>query len=165
MRINLKPPNTSGYFTVREWLNERIIFFFILLFFLSGCGDYSPSNRDVVNIHGNIENLRLLEKFTEDVSINKASKVRVVNYTDEGDPIIHDLNYSNEKLTSTIDIRADEFGDQLVREDVCESIKKIEENNQTFYQFEGCKGNEEGINVTHIINDWWWNLFKCNLRP
>ncbi|MGN7410830.1 DUF4362 domain-containing protein [Sporosarcina sp. SAFN-010] len=132
---------------------RELFIFFILLFFLSGCGEYSPSKRDVVNIHGNIENLRLLEKFTEDVSINKASEVRVVNYTDEGDPIIHDLNYSNDKLTSTIDTRADEFGNQLVKEDVCESIKKIDENNQTIYQLEGCKCIEEGINVTHIIND------------
>ncbi|MBD7908253.1 DUF4362 domain-containing protein [Sporosarcina gallistercoris] len=35
--------------------------------------------------------------------------LRVVNYTDEGDLVIHDLNYSNYKITSTIDRRADEL--------------------------------------------------------
>ena len=95
---------------------------FLLLFLLSACGEYSPSTHDVVNSHGEIENLRLLELFIEDVSLNKDSEVRVVNYTDEGDPIIHDLNYSNDKLTSELYASGDEYGDQLVKEDVCESI-------------------------------------------
>lgn len=125
----------------------------LLLCFLTGCGEYSPSKRDVVNTHGTIENLRLLEKFTQDVSNNQDSEIRVVNYTDEGDPIIHDIHYSNDKLTSTIDTRADEFGDQVVRVDECKSIKKLDESNQTVYQLEGCKSNEEGIHVTLIINN------------
>ncbi|WP_253271172.1 DUF4362 domain-containing protein [Sporosarcina sp. D27] len=93
---------------------RELFIIFSLLFILSGCGEYSPSMWDVVNTHGTIENLGLLENFTQDVSHNKESEVRVVNYTHEGDPIIHDLNYSNDKITSTIDRRADEFGDQVV---------------------------------------------------
>ncbi|TYS50956.1 DUF4362 domain-containing protein [Bacillus infantis] len=132
---------------------RKLFMGFLLLFFLSGCGEYSPSKHDVVNTHGQIENLSLLEEFTEDVSKNKDSRIRVVNYTDEGDPIIHDLNYSNGQLTSIKDTREDEFGDQLVKEDVCESIKKLDKNNQTTYQLEGCKGKEDVIHVTTIIND------------
>ncbi len=126
---------------------------FLLLFFLSGCGEYSPSKHDVVNTHGQIKNLGLLEKFIADVSLNKDSEVRVVNYTDEGDPIIHDLIYSNGQLTSIKDTREDEFGDQLVKEDVCDSIKKLDKNNQIIYQLEGCKGKQDVIHVTTIIND------------
>src|SRR5690606_2045908 len=128
-------------------------FIFLLLFLLSACGEYSPSKHDVVNTHGEIENLGLLEKFIEDVSLDKDSEVRVVNYTEEGDPIIHDLNYSNGEFTSKIDTREDEFGDQLVKEDVCESLKKIDKNNQTIYQLEGCKGKEEVKYVLVINND------------
>lgn len=131
----------------------RKLYTITLLLFLSGCSEYSPSKRDVVNVHGSIENLGLLEQFTDDVSMNKNSGVRVVNYTDEGDPIIHDLKYSTGKLISIIDTRADEFGDQLGKEDVCESIKKIDGNNQTTYQLEGCKDNEEGIYVTLVTHD------------
>ncbi|MGD7024641.1 DUF4362 domain-containing protein [Rossellomorea vietnamensis] len=126
---------------------------FIVLFLLSGCGEYSPSKYDVVNTHGNIENVRLLENFIENVSKNKDSEVRVVNYTDEGDPIIHDLNYSNGLITSVKDTREDEFGDQLVMENVCESIKKIDKNNRTIYQLEGCNGKETVIHVTITSND------------
>ncbi|MGD6968732.1 DUF4362 domain-containing protein [Rossellomorea vietnamensis] len=126
---------------------------FIVLFLLSGCGQYSPSKHDVVNTHGNIENLRLLENFIENVSMDRDSKVRVVNYTDEGDPIIHDLNYSNDLITSVKDTREDEFGDQLVMENVCESIKKIDKNNLTFYQLQGCNGKETVIHVTIISDD------------
>jgi hypothetical protein len=110
---------------------RKLYISFLLPLFLSGCGEYSPSKHDVVNTHGRIENLSLLEEFIEDVSINKDSEVRVVNYTDEGDPIIHDLKYSNDQLTSIMDTREDEFGDQLVKEDVCENIKKLDKNNQT----------------------------------
>ncbi|MDT0160884.1 MULTISPECIES: DUF4362 domain-containing protein [Bacillus] len=132
---------------------RKLFMSFLLLFFLSGCGEYSPSKHDVVNIHGSIVNISLLEKFIADVSLNKDSEVRVVNYTDEGDPIIHDLNYSNGQLTSIKDTREDEFGDQLVKEDVCESIKKLDKNKQTIYQLEGCKDKEDVIHVTYIIND------------
>ncbi|PLR70693.1 DUF4362 domain-containing protein [Bacillus sp. UMB0728] len=132
---------------------RKLYISFLLPIFLSGCGEYSPSKHDVVNTHGRIENLSLLEEFIEDVSMNKDSEVRVVNYTDEGDPIIHELKYSNDQLTSIKDTRADEFGDQLVKEDVCETIKKLDKNNQTIYQLEGCKGKEDVIHVTIIIND------------
>ncbi|TYR74417.1 DUF4362 domain-containing protein [Rossellomorea vietnamensis] len=132
---------------------RKFYFTFILLFLLSGCGEYSPSKHDVVNTHGNIENLRLLENFIEDVSMDRDSEVRVVNYTDEGDPIIHYLNYFNDELTSKKDTREDEFGDQLVMEAVCESIEKIDQNNRTVYQLHGCNGKAEVIHVTIISND------------
>jgi hypothetical protein len=124
-----------------------------LLFFLSGCGEYSPSKHDVVNTHGHIENLRLLEDFIKDVSMNKDSEVRVVSYTDECDPIIHDLTYSNDELASKKDTREDEFGTQLVMEDVCKSINTIDKNNHTVYQLEGCEGKVDIIHVTSIPND------------
>ncbi|WP_432356096.1 DUF4362 domain-containing protein [Sporosarcina sp. A2] len=125
----------------------------LVALFLSGCGEYSPSKSDVVNTHGTIKNLDLLEKFTGDVSNNKDSEVRIVNYTDEGDPIIHDLKYSDEKLSSKIDTRADEFGNQAVNEDVCKSIEKTNKNNQTIYQLKECKDNKEGIPITIIFNN------------
>lgn len=133
-------------------MRKILTILFLLLFLLSACGGYSPSKQDVINSHGEIENLGLLEKFIEDVSLNKKSKVRVVNYTDEGDPILHDLNYSNDKLTYKIDTREDEFGDQVVKEDVCESINKIDKNNKTIYQLEGCKGKEE-VKYVLVINN------------
>ncbi|EDL65719.1 DUF4362 domain-containing protein [Bacillus sp. SG-1] len=132
---------------------KKLYFIWVLLFFLSACGEYSPSKHDVVNTHGHIENIRLLENFMEDVSMNKESEVRVVNYTDEGDPIIHDLTYSNDTLTSKKDTREDEFGNQLVMEDVCESIKKIDKSDRTIYQLEGCNGKVDVIHVTIISND------------
>lgn len=130
---------------------KKIVILLVLLIFLSGC-EYSPSKHDVVNTHGKIENLELLEKFIEDVSMNKDSVVRVINYTDEGDPIIHDLIYYKEKLTSIKDTREDDFGDKLVIENECETIKKIDKDNQTRYQLEGCKGEEDIIFVTTIVN-------------
>lgn len=54
---------------------RKLYLTFVLLFFLSGCGEYSPSKHDVVNTHGNTENLRLLENFIEDVSIDRKSVV------------------------------------------------------------------------------------------
>lgn len=131
---------------------RKLYIIILLAFFLSGC-EYSPSKRDVVNMHGTIENLKLLEKFTEDVSMNKDIKVRVVIYTDEGDPIIHDLNYSNGKITSIYDSRDDEFGAQDITESECDSIKKIDKNNETLYRLEGCEGNEHGKPVAHFFND------------
>ncbi|MDW0109805.1 DUF4362 domain-containing protein [Sporosarcina aquimarina] len=104
---------------------KKVSILVLLSLSLFGCGDYSSSKHDVVNTLGTIKNLELLEKFTEDVSNNKDSEVHVVNYTDEGDPVIHDLKYSDEKLSSTIDTRFDEFGDHGVIEDTCKRIKII----------------------------------------
>ncbi|MFA9558987.1 DUF4362 domain-containing protein [Evansella sp. AB-rgal1] len=70
-------------------MRKKYTFIFLLLSLLSACGEYSPSRHDVVNSHGETENLGLLEMFIEDVSLNKDSKVRVVNYTEESYPIIH----------------------------------------------------------------------------
>lgn len=132
---------------------KKVSILVLLSLSLFGCGDYSPSKHDVVNSLGTIKNLDLLEKFTEDVSNNKDSEVRVVNYTDEGDPVIHDLRYSDEKLSSKIDTRFDEFGDHGVIEDTCKSIKIIEKSDHTIYQLRGCEVYKEGILITSIPSD------------
>ncbi|WOV83104.1 DUF4362 domain-containing protein [Sporosarcina jeotgali] len=132
---------------------KKVSILILLSLSLFGCGDYSPSKHDVVNTLGTIKNLDLLEKFSEDVSNNKDSEVRVVNYTDEGDPIIHDLKYSDEKLSSKLDTRFDEFGDHGVIEDTCKSIEIIEKSDRTIYRLRGCEVYKDGLPITIIPTD------------
>ncbi|MGY3714990.1 DUF4362 domain-containing protein [Sutcliffiella cohnii] len=130
-------------------------YFFVLIIgmlILSACSGYSPSNKDVVNSHGDIKNIEFLDKFINDVIENKTANVRVVNYTIEGDPIIHDLKFANGKLLSKIDTREDDFGDKYVDESMCENIEITNKEEQTIYHLVGCENEKQHNNVLVINN-------------
>lgn len=55
-------------------------------------------NGDVINRHGNITKLKLLDDFVESVN-NKKATLRILSYTDKEDPIIYTLNYDGKIIT------------------------------------------------------------------
>ncbi|CAG9620350.1 DUF4362 domain-containing protein [Sutcliffiella rhizosphaerae] len=125
--------------------------FIIAILFLSACGKYTPSAHDVVNSHGDIKNLEILDNFIEDMAHSNAANVKVIDYTDEGDPIIHELRIVDGELFSIIDTRHDDFGEQYIEETKCESIIVTNEGEQKIYQLVGCE-NEERHHTILIQN-------------
>ncbi|WP_078549201.1 DUF4362 domain-containing protein [Litchfieldia alkalitelluris] len=138
---------------------KKILFFTaILLFIFSGCqsnelsqGNESPSitkqnnipeyvqsPEDVVNMHGDITNIDKFFAFIENVKQGFEDKIRVVTYTEEGDPMLHDLKYDGEVIQSTTDTRRDTFGSGNINTAICRSIDIKENEERTDYDLTGC---------------------------
>lgn len=109
---------------------------FVLLF-LSGCS-YTPSDEDIVDTHSEITNVEKFMKFVKNVEEGKKDKIRVVRYTIEGDPMLHDLKYDGKTITSRTDSTRDEFGSGEISTATCESIDVIETSGGTEYRLSGC---------------------------
>lgn len=65
--------------------------------------EYVQSPEDVVN-HGNITNIDKFFAFIENVNRGIEDKIRVVTYTEEGGPMLIDLEYDGEVIHSKTDI-------------------------------------------------------------
>ena len=116
---------------------KKIIWFMLLLLLMPGCS-YNPSDKDIVDTHDQITNLDKFMTFIKNVNDGKEDKIRVVRYTIEGDPMLHDLEYDGEIITSTTDSTRDEYGKGSVITADCTSIDVIETNEGTEYTLSGC---------------------------
>jgi hypothetical protein len=67
-------------------------------------------NGDIVDIHGKQYNAEKLEKFIENVQNGTKDKVRITQYTNEGDAIITDLVFDGKNINYTYDNTRDGFG-------------------------------------------------------
>lgn len=121
----------------------------ILFLLISGCS-YSPSNKDIVDTHGQITNLEKFMEFVENVKQGREDKIRVVRYTTEGDPILHDLEYDGEIITSTTDTTRDEFGDGHVSTATCKSIDVKETEESTDYTLSECNKTNRDNRILEI---------------
>ena len=133
-----------------------IVFIGVLWFILSGCqsnetnqGDetvgntgkentlkYNQSPEDIVDSHGEISNLDKFLSFLENVKQGNKDKIRVVRYTTEGDPMLHDLEYDGDVIKSTTDTRRDKFGSGSKNTQPANPLmlKKVKKELITLYQ-------------------------------
>lgn len=74
-----------------------------------------------------ILNYDLFEGFLDKVNSNKNAGVKFANYTIEGDPIFHNLEYNNEQknITYIYDSRQDENGKKEKVSTSCKTIKLV----------------------------------------
>ncbi|MCD5322212.1 MULTISPECIES: DUF4362 domain-containing protein [Pontibacillus] len=128
----------------------------IILFILSGCQsngfegtqdttnsdapEYVQSPEDIVDSHRDMTNVETFYAFIEHVNEGGEDEIRVVRYTTEGDPILHDLKYDGDVIHSTIDSRRDAYGAGSVSEATCKSIDVDESKERTDYDLTGCDG-------------------------
>jgi hypothetical protein len=135
---------------------KKILFFIMTgILLLSGCQTepqektkiekqdkifaFQPSSEDVVNKHGNIENVERFIIFLDNVKAGKRDKIRVVGYTEEGDPMLHDIEYDGELLHSTTDTRRDKYGSGKIDSTTCKEIEVEEKDERTDYTLSGCE--------------------------
>ncbi|KGP92304.1 hypothetical protein N780_01825 [Pontibacillus chungwhensis BH030062] len=110
--------------------------------------EYVQSPEDIINMHGDITNVDTFYAFLESVNEGKEDEIRVVTYTTEGDPMLHDLKYDGEVIHSIKDTRRDSYGPGNVNEATCESIKVAKSEERTEYVLSGC---DQGNNMILVI--------------
>lgn len=118
---------------------KNLLFALFISFFIVGCQntenstikkpeqnnipDYTPASEDVIDTHGEIQNIERFKEFLNNVERGKKDSLRVVRYTVEGDPMLHDLEYDGEVFKSTTDTRRDKFGEGSMIHTTCTSIE------------------------------------------
>lgn len=111
---------------------------------------YSQTAEDIVNMHGDITNINRFFTFLENVEQGQKDKIRVVSYTEEGDPILHDLNFDGEVIDSSKDTRRDNFGPGSIYTSTCKSIELEEKQERSDYTLSGCMPADQDIMILVI---------------
>jgi len=95
--------------------------------------DTAQANGDVVSVHGNADNVQRLDEFIENIKAQVNDRVRITQYTTEGDAIIYDLIWDGQQIRMIIDSTRDKFGGseaQKIDEKVVQKIV-IEEREES----------------------------------
>ncbi|MGB7999788.1 MAG: DUF4362 domain-containing protein [Anaerobacillus sp.] len=101
---------------------KRILLLLFLLLLLVGC-KYKPSDSDiVVGLSTEITNIVTFEQFLRNVEEGKKDEIRIVSYTEEGDPIIQDVKFDGKTIVAKTDTTRDKFGTGKVESISCKSI-------------------------------------------
>lgn len=108
-------------------------------------------NNDVIAKGHKISNLHKFEKFVTNVEKGTIDKIRIVNYTHEGDPIFQTLEYDGKEISYFSDSSNDKFAgkDKGIYSDTCKKIiKDIHEDIR--YTLHGC-AKEAGHNGYDLL--------------
>lgn len=112
--------------------------------------DYIQDPEDVVDMHGEITNLEKFYTFMKHVEQGKKNNIRVVSYTTEGAPMLHDLEFNGTTVHSIYDSTRDGFGYGSIEETTCKGIAEVNTDGRTDYVLEDCS-NQEGKDLTILI--------------
>ena len=135
-------------------MKMKLMLIFFLPIFLIGCQEentnviqtelpeYSPSDADIV-VRGSVQNLNRFEEFLSKIDEETEDSIRIVTYTEEGDPILHDLTYDGNVILSTTDTRRDHFGIGSLASTSCKSITQVKRTSRTDYILEGCQNDHD----------------------
>ncbi|MFB4160374.1 DUF4362 domain-containing protein [Geomicrobium sp. JSM 1781026] len=127
------------------------LFLLSLVFLLYGCGydlNSALRNGDVIDSHGNLENLYKLENFIVDMNSNKESSLRVTQFTEEGDPILIDLSYDlYNGLLMEYDPSRDDYSNLEPFSTQCHSIEHVVDG----YYITGCNEIDD-IRLVYYMN-------------
>jgi paraquat-inducible protein B len=122
-------------------------------------------NTDVVDTHGQVENVNELDDFVDHVKANVEDEVRIIQYTVEGDPMITDLVYDGQSISYTHDTTRDNFGNGEVTTTRCETITKRTSNIETVYQLQCNGGNNNILTIRHNTSEQDYFAFELKFGP
>ncbi|UVI27340.1 DUF4362 domain-containing protein [Paenibacillus spongiae] len=108
--------------------------------------DQAIKNGDVVNVHGKYSNIEKWQTFLKNLESNNPDKVRITQYTIEGNPIFYELSYNGKLISYTFDNSMDAFGSDLNRPSTnCKGfdLKKMEDGRDGFV-LRGCDNTKIG---------------------
>ncbi|MFP3410690.1 DUF4362 domain-containing protein [Bacillus sp. SIMBA_074] len=136
-------------------IGKRTSFICLFLFSLVACAQPTSTidkKNDVIAKRKDISNLDKFEKFVLHVEQGKVNKIRIVQYTHEGDPIFQTVEYRGGDIFHVLDNRQDRFsGDRKgLYEDSCKRIVKEQRELETAYRLIDCT-NENGRNGYDLL--------------
>ncbi|KEK25365.1 DUF4362 domain-containing protein [Bacillus gaemokensis] len=129
---------------------------FVCIVSLVACSQSSSKidkNNDVIAKGYKISNLHKFEKFALNVGNGEADKIRIVHYTDEGDPIFQTLEYDGKEVRYTSDDSHDKFAGtgKGIYSDTCKKITKDIHEEDERYMLTDCK-KETGRNGYDLLS-------------
>ena len=98
--------------------------------------EMAKNNGDFINKFGQNINENVMNDFIKKVSKKERAFVRTVNITDEGDPVIIDFLYLNDKFIVTLDATRDGYASETSRKIITYERKNLivtENNGRKFY--------------------------------
>ncbi|WP_167569079.1 DUF4362 domain-containing protein [Brevibacillus migulae] len=114
------------------------------------------ANGDIVNVHGELSNLDVWEKFVANVKARVRDEVQIVKYTIEGEPIFDNLSFDGETIKHIYDNTHDVYGKPTKLYEFCKSIGEKKTDSGTEYYLTDCgKGDayiREGMFNLRIEN-------------
>jgi hypothetical protein len=120
----------------------------------SGSGDNPTKLKDneIINIHGNVENLERLDLFVENNLAKKADKIKITHYTIEGDPIFDEVTFDGKQITVTNDNTEDKFGSGEIMTYTCNNMTRSETETKLEYMINDCKAPDGQTGDIPIIS-------------
>ncbi|RKF44839.1 hypothetical protein BCY92_17555 [Bacillus wiedmannii] len=138
-------------------IGKRSGFICLFLFFFSLVACSQPNieidrKNDVIVKRAGISNLDKFGRFVLNVEQGEVDKIRIVQYTHEGDPIFQTLEHSENDILYVSDNRKDQFAgeDKGLHKDSCKRIVKEQRESQTAYRLIDCV-NENGRNGYDLL--------------
>lgn len=129
----------KGIFTI------YIVIMMVMLAACSSSPSYGPDTAaergDVVDLHGMITNAERLDTFLANIQNKNKDKVRITQYTVEGDPIYLDFIYNGVTVRYKYDDTQDEYGAGDTKSTVCSGFSKTTVDDTMEYKLIGCSGN------------------------
>ncbi|MFS0781224.1 DUF4362 domain-containing protein [Bacillus sp. 1P06AnD] len=115
----------------------RVIMIGFLLLVMAGC--QFNKNEEVVDNHGDIQNIESLDRFVENVKNQKEDQIDFVQYGIEGQRMVRTLTFDGEKMTASSSVDGD-----FIQEYSCGNIL-VETNKKTKkYILSDCSGSFNG---------------------
>ena len=146
---------------------KKLMIIALILFIGSGCQkdeqtlpkeitelpEYIQDPSDIVDMHGDIRNLEKFYEFIDHVEQGKKDVIRIVNYTEEGAPMLHDLKFVGKVIQSTYDSIRDGYGPGSIEEASCSGIAVMKTDKRTDYTLEECSNQEEKERTILVIEE------------
>jgi len=140
--------------------SHLIIFFICFFMILVGCTTSSttPSPKKlrqegyIVDQHGQVSNLKKMEKFFADYQNERPSSIKLVRYTIEGDPIFYTLKYNGRNITVIENATHDKFaGTKTITSNTCYGFVRQVKEESTVYMLKNCKENSANSGIIEIL--------------
>ncbi len=142
-------------------VNNKVLLLLIVLLGMtvsSACSYDSEKavlNGDVVNMHGPVYNYPVFEAFLDSVETKEAAKVRIANYTLEGDPTLYNLSFDGSSIDFEIDRSKNKNrGDDSAKTNMTCTDLVEEDGQQLFiYTLKGCDSSVESFTILNVAKE------------
>jgi hypothetical protein len=109
--------------------------------------DYNTAvkNDDIVDLHGKVTNVDRLNEFIKNIELEHKDKIRITQFTIEGDPIFYNLDYNGKDIKYKYDNSKDKHGASNIQSTHCKSLIQSKDETRVELKLIGCYGNNKEI--------------------